>query len=112
MNKVDELYGDKGLMVEFIDSAVFDDNGNITTFSDRGKAIIKEIADYARSRPMDKKTKELREGYINQGVNASEVYYDMLIKVTNAPFGIYREMTVLLLMPILDELVNGKEDSK
>lgn len=108
MNNFDELYGDKGLMVELISSGTFDDNGNLA-FTDRGKAIIKEIADYARSRPMDEKTKELREEYISRGLTASEVWCDMLMKVTDAPFAIYRDMTVMLLMPILDELVNGKE---
>ena len=112
MVEIDELYGDKGLMVEFIDSAVFDDSGNLTGFADRGKAIIKEIADYARSRPMDEKTKELREESISRGLTASEVYCDMLVKVTDAPFAIYRDMTVMLLMPILDELVNGRKESK
>ena len=110
MNKIEELYGDNGLMVELIKSASFE-NHNLTGFTDRGKAIIKEIADYSRSRPMYKKEKEQREEYANCALSASEVYYDMLTKVTNAPFAIYRDMTVLLLMPVLDELVNGKEEA-
>ena len=110
MTKVDELYGDNGLMVELIDNAVTED-GNLTGFTDRGKAIIREIADYSRSRLINKETKEQQEEYRNRGMTASEVYMDMIAKIANAPFGIYGEMAVILLMPILDELVNGKEDS-
>lgn len=107
MNKTDELYGDNGLMVEFIDNAVLDKDGNLTGFTDRGKAIIREIADYARSNPLYEKTKEEREQYCSHGPTADNVYVDMLLKVLNAPFTIYRDMTVLMLMPVLDQLING-----
>lgn len=106
MVNMDELYGENGLMVELIENQTSKDLFK-AEFTERGKEIIKEISEYVRNKPIYAATDTEREKYKAEGRSASEVWLDILSKVCDAPFSVYRDMAILLLLPVLDDMVNG-----
>ena len=78
-------------------------------FSEKAKGLIKEIAEYAKTTTLYKRTKERREEFWEMTKDATPalVYGYMLDRVANAPTRIHAESSIILLMPRLDEVLNG-----
>ena len=70
-------------------------------FSEKAKGLIKEIAEYAKTTMLYKRTKERREEFWK------ETQDTLLDRVANAPTRIHAESSIILLMPRLDEVLNG-----
>lgn len=78
-------------------------------FTDRAKSLIKEMADYSRRTKLYEHHRDNdREFWEDVGEETPEkVYAHMLNRVNNAPLNIHMYSSIILLMPKLDELVNG-----
>lgn len=108
MTNINQIYD---LMPELIDD-VKEDGGEFV-FSERAKAIVKEIADYARSTKLYARSKEQGDEFWKDGKQhtAREIYLFMLDRIVNAPTAIHRNSSVILHIPYLDEELNGKEET-
>ena len=106
MKNIDALYT---LVPELIEAVKRD--GENLTFTDRAKEIIKEISAYGRETGIWKSSTERREQFWKDSADATpeQVYGYMLDKIVNAPTRIHRDSSILLIMPRLDELLNGIE---
>lgn len=69
-------------------------------FTQRGIEIINEIADYAENTEFFKENKQQGETIFELG-SAENIFNYILERVVNAPFGIYRTASVILIMPFL-----------
>ena len=57
------------------------------------------------------KKKDRMDGYMD-GLTETDVYLDMLSKIVCAPTVLHMEATVVCLMPVLDEKINGQGGKK
>ena len=109
MKNTDDLYilTSQCSIPELIEAVKKD--GNNLIFTDRAKAIVKEIATYARETGIWESSTELRENFWKNSADATpeQVYGYMLDRI--APTRIHRDSSILLIMPRLDELLNGTE---
>lgn len=90
--------------------------GGSCTFSDKSKAIIHDIAEYSRQRELyrrftDNMSAFMEEWQNEKDVTAKDVYLHMLDKIVNAPTILHRNTSIILLMPIIDDLLNKNERS-
>lgn len=78
-------------------------------FNDKAKAIIKEIAEYARKTKIWEIVKEQREQFWEYSKDSTpeQVYAYMLDRIVNAPTSFHRDSSVILIIPRLDEILNG-----
>ena len=78
-------------------------------FSEKAKGLVKEIAEYAKTTMLYKRTKERREEFWKDTQEATPalIYGYMLDRVANAPTRRHAESSIILLMPRLDEILNG-----
>lgn len=86
------------LMLELLEDNIKGDPWEVT---DRGREIIDEISDYAEQLDIFQTNKD--RGEIFEGATARQVYGYMLDRVVNAPTEIFRDMSVVLIMPFLRE---------
>lgn len=107
MKAIEELYE---LVTELIESVQHGDD-NTVTFTDRAKAIVKEIAEFSRETRIWEETKEEREWFWEDTKDGTpeQVYGYMLDRIVNAPTRFHRDSSVILVIPRLDELLNGEE---
>lgn len=103
MKAIEELYE---LVPELIGLVTYDEDKNLL-FDDRAKAIIKDIADFARNTKIWETVKEQREQFWEDTKDSTpeQVYSYMLDRIVNAPTSIHRDSSIILIMPRLDELL-------
>lgn len=84
-------------------------NVNSLFFSDRAKEIIKEMAEYARETKLFKDNKDNYEQFLvdSKNATATAMYNYMLDRILKAPDNIHLKSNIILIMPRLDEIVNG-----
>lgn len=106
MNSIDQMYE---LVPELIEETK--DDGTNLIFSDRAKEVVKEVAEFSRKTKLYQENKERgKEFWSNpEERTARNIYIYMLDRIVNAPTSIHRDSSVILLMPVLDEAVNGTE---
>lgn len=84
-------------------------------FTDKAREYIHEMAAYARSNKWYKKITE-RETWANEHksyvetamkTSASKVYFDMLLKIVEAPTFIHAELAPMFLIPVIDDMLSG-----
>ena len=77
-------------------------------FNKRAKEIVKEIAAYSRTTDIYKNLKEQREKFWEDAGNVTPalVYGYMLDRAVNAPTTLHMYYSVILIMPMLDEVLN------
>lgn len=97
------------LTLELIEE-VHGDEGQFN-FSVKAKRIIEELSEYARKTELWRKNKQRREKFWKeyQDAGAEQVYCYLLDRIAFAPTSLYRDGSILLLIPKLDELLNGAE---
>lgn len=74
---------------------------NSIIFTDGAKQLIHEIAERCNTIPIVKETQEQAEEYA-AGLQAEQVYVDMLGKIVEAPTSIHMVMSARMLIPIID----------
>ena len=81
-------------------------------FSQRAKALAKKIADFSRKTKIWQETERQREEFWRETKDATPalVYGYLLDRVVNAPTIFHSNSSIILLMPKLDELLNGTEE--
>lgn len=82
--------------------------GNVV-FSQRAKELVKEVADFSRKTWIYQKMQDQREAFWNDTKDATPdlIYGYMLDRVANAPTMFHANSSVILIIPKLDELLNG-----
>lgn len=87
---------------------IINDNNEVA-FTDEAKTLIHEIAIECKKSPLYNKeiTMEQADEYRKQNLSAEDIYIDMLRKVINAPTAIHMKMSMELLIPLVDEKLNG-----
>ena len=80
-------------------------------FSQKAKRLVKIIADFSRNTKMYRETEARIENFRNKTKDATPtlMYVYILDRVANAPTMFHANFNVILLMPRLDELLNGNE---
>lgn len=86
------------LMLELLEDNIKGDPWEVT---DRGREIIDEISDYAEQLDIFQTNKY--RGEIFEGATARQVCGYMLDRIVNAPTALRRDMSVVLIMPLLRE---------
>lgn len=81
-------------------------------FPQRAKELIKEIAEFSRQTQIYQSVQDQREAFWNDTKEATPglIYGYMLDRVANAPTRIHANYSVILIMPRLDELLNGSTE--
>ena len=105
MKSIEELYE---FIPELIDQVKYDNN-KVLIFNDKAKTIIKEIAEFARKTGIWENVKEQRERFWEDTKDSTpeQVYAYMLDRIVNAPTSIHRNSSIILIIPRLDEMLNG-----
>lgn len=75
-------------------------------FTRRAVEIIDEIADYAETTALFQDAKQRGEETFTKGTKAAQLYYYMLDRVANAPLALFRDASVILMMPFLRKAVH------
>jgi len=75
-----------------------EDNG--IEFTSRSVELIHEIAKMCNEIPIVQKTQEQAEEYA-EGLSAEQVYWDMLVKIVDAPTAIHMRLSAKMLIPII-----------
>ena len=93
MELIEEVHGEEGQF----------------NFSEKAKKSIKEISEYAKETNIWKKNKENADQFWSEikDVAAEQVYCYLLDRIAFAPTKILRDGSILLLVPKLDEMLNG-----
>ena len=100
------------LMSELITEVMKENKGKEGTekviFNKRAKELVGEIAAYSRTTDIYKNLKEQREKFWEDAkdVTPALVYGYMLDRTVNAPTTLHMYYSVVLIMPILDEVLN------
>lgn len=94
--------------------SLIEDVGVDYSFTDKSKAIIHDIAEYSRQRELYKRFTNnmnafMEEWRAEETVTAKDVYLHMLSKIANAPTMLHRNMSIILLMPIIDDMLTGSK---
>ena len=106
------------LIPELIEEVIKENGGNEgreqVLFNRRAKEIVKEVAEYSRSTNIYKIFEERRREFWEQTEKAtpSIVYGYMIDRVAKAPTRYHMNASVILIIPRLDELLNGVEEEK
>ena len=104
MKSIDEL---PDLMVRIIEESEELKDGDVR-FSDEAKKLIHEVAEYSRNTAIYKDSSDRSdEFWKNNEKTVKNVWIHMLDRVVNAPTTIHRDSSVILMMPVLDELLAG-----
>ena len=79
----------------------------------KAKTLVKEIADFSRNTRIYRKAEARREEFRNETKDATPalIYGYLLDRVVNAPTMLHASSSVILLIPRLDELLNGTEEA-
>ena len=90
--------------------SLIEDTGDDCSFSDKSKTIIHDIAEYARQMELYKHFSRDRDSFMEkwraeETVTAKDVYMHMLYKITNAPTTLHRNMSIILFIPIIDDML-------
>ena len=97
-----------------VDAFNTDDSKDLV-FTDKAREYIHEMAAYARNNKWYKKITE-RETWANEQKSyvetamkqsASKVYFDMLLKIVEAPTFIHAELAPMFLIPVIDDMLSG-----
>ena len=76
---------------------------------DGAAPLIHEIAEMIKELPELKVEGALKDEYIEANCPPDVIYFDMLQKISNAPFRFLMIATVKLLIPIIDEKLQRRE---
>ncbi len=79
---------------------------NIVEFTDEAKQLIHEISEECKTMRVFEKNRHKIAGY-SRGLSAEDVYVDMLHKIVEAPTNIHILMSARLLIPIIDQKLQG-----
>lgn len=104
MKFISELFD---LMPELISETLA--NNEDFEFSERAKAIIKEIAEYSRTTKVFTDNKE-RGKDIFGGMSAKDIYMHLIEKIANAPTTAHLTTSAILCMPFLDDELGGENE--
>lgn len=90
--------------------SLIEDIGDDCSFSDKSKTIIHDIAEYARQMELYKHFSRDRDSFMEEWraeetVTAKDVYMHMLYKIANAPTTLHRNMSIILFIPIIDDML-------
>ena len=93
--------------------ALIEDIGGDCTFTDKSKSIIHDVAEYSRQTELYKRfsgnsSSFMEEWRAEENVTAKDVYLHMLCKIANAPTVLHRNMSIILFIPIIDDMLTGK----
>lgn len=75
-------------------------------FSDEVRQLIHEIAEKCSTIPIVDETREQAEQYA-RGLSAEQVYTDMLYKIVEAPTRLHMRISARMLIPIIDQKMEG-----
>lgn len=95
-----------GLMLELLENNTNWQDSNVV-FTERGRAIINELSDYAEQTSIFQEHKE--KGEIFDGSTAQQVLGYMLDRIVNAPTTLHRNSSVILLMPFVRQKLRDNE---
>ncbi len=97
-------------MVELINITDSDrDTIDQSAFNDRAKEIVSEISQFAEGRNLYQENKERSEGFFPEGTTVSQIFCYILDRIVNAPTSVYRDASVLLLMPALKKALDNAD---
>ncbi len=96
-------------------NAVNPDDSKDLVFNDKVREYIHEMAAYARNNKWYKKITEKetwaneQKSYVEAAMkqSASKVYFDMLLKIVEAPTFIHAELAPMFLIPVIDDMLSG-----
>lgn len=93
--------------------SLIEDIGGDGTFTDKSKSIIHDVAEYSRQTELYKRFKDAGNSFMEEwraekDVSAEDVYLHMLNKIANAPTVLHRNMSIILFIPIIDDMLSGK----
>ncbi len=104
MKNIDEL---PDLMIKIIEGAKELSNGEIE-FTEEAVDVVREIAEYARKTRIYQDSLEMADGFWDEHEKTVRaVWLHMLDRVVHAPTSLHRDGSVLILMPVLDDLMQG-----
>lgn len=92
--------------------SLIEDVGDDCSFTDKAKAIIHDIAEYARPMEIYKyfcvdRDSFMEEWRAEEKVTVKDVYLHMLHLIANAPTLLHRNMSIILFIPIIDDMLTG-----
>ena len=94
------------LMLELLESNTDWQDAN-AVFTERGREIINEIADFAEQTDIYQRNKE--KGEMFDGSTVQQVFGYMLDRIVNAPTTIHRNSSVILIMPFVRQKLREEE---
>lgn len=106
----------KKAVTELIEEVMKENNGKEgkenVIFTQKAKALVKKIADFSKKTKIWQETETQREKFWRETKDATPalVYGYLLDRVVNAPTIFHSNSSIILLMPKLDELLNGTEE--
>ena len=92
-------------VLEMMDFVTITDE-DCVIFSEKSKKMIHEIAADCRKKELFRRYESRGESY-GKGMTAEELYTDMLIKIAKAPTNVHMFGSVILLLPLVDNKLNG-----
>ena len=84
-------------------------NGEHFVFSDKARAMAKELAEYARNTQLYKQGEDMRKEFLNSfEVTPETVYIHMCDRIVKSPTEIHMISSAILMLPILDESLDAE----
>lgn len=106
----------KKAVTELVEEVMKENNGKEgkenVIFTQKAKALVKKNADFSKKTKIWQETEAQREEFWRDTKDATPalVYGYLLNRVVNAPTIFHLNSSIILLMPKLDELLNGTEE--
>lgn len=117
-NRISNSIEMNAAVVELLEDVMKENDGKEgkenVIFSQKAKTLVKEIADFSRHTRIYREAEARREEFRNETKDATPalIYGYLLDRVVNAPTMLHASGSVILLIPRLDELLNGTEESQ
>lgn len=97
-------------IVRILELIIIKDNGAVE-FPQGSKELIHDVAEECRNLYLYKKGKEKEETY-KKGLTAEQAYIDMCFKITNAPTSFHMMAVPRMMLPVIDDLLQEKNQEK
>ena len=116
-NRISNSIEMNAAVVELLEDVMKENDGKEgkenVIFSQKAKTLVKEIADFSRNTRIYREAEARREEFRNETKDATPalIYGYLLDRVVNAPTMLHASGSVILLIPRLDELLNGTEEA-
>ena len=97
------------LMLELLENKTDWQDAN-AVFTERGREIINEIADFAEQTDIYQRNKE--KGEMFDGSTAQQVFRYMIHRIVNASTTIHRNSSIILIMPFVRQKLREEEKTE